>query len=70
MDRPHNATELRMFISCVNYYQDMLSSRAHILKPITNMSSLPKKAPLDWTPACDTTFNKVHYLMAADDLAA
>ena len=43
MDRPHNATELRMFIGCVNYYRDMWPSRAHILKPLTDMSGLPKK---------------------------
>ena len=70
MDRPRNATELRMFIGCVNYYRDMWPSRAHILKPLTDMSGLPKKAPLDWTPECDTAFNKMRYLMAADALAA
>eukprot|EP00957_Ditylum_brightwellii_P211216 15365905-Ditylum_brightwellii.AAC.1 len=69
MDRPHNATELHLFISCVNYYQDMWPSGAHILKPLTDMSGLPKKAPLDWTPACDTAFNKMCFLMSADALA-
>jgi hypothetical protein len=38
MDCPCNATELRMFISCVNYYHDMWSSHAHILKPLTDQS--------------------------------
>jgi hypothetical protein len=33
MDFPCNATELRMFISCVNYYRDMWPSRAHNLNP-------------------------------------
>ena len=51
MDRPRNATELRMFIGCVNYYKDMWPSRAHVLKPLTDMSGLKKKAKLDWTPA-------------------
>eukprot|EP00957_Ditylum_brightwellii_P119149 9088558-Ditylum_brightwellii.AAC.1 len=34
------------------------------------MSGLPKKVPLHWTPACDTAFSKMCYLMAADALAA
>jgi hypothetical protein len=49
MDHPHNATELRMFIGCVNYYQDMQLSCAHILKPLTDQSGLKKKAPFKWT---------------------
>jgi hypothetical protein len=34
MDCPCNATELCMFIGCINYYCDVWPSRAHILKPI------------------------------------
>eukprot|EP00957_Ditylum_brightwellii_P154973 11795564-Ditylum_brightwellii.AAC.1 len=70
MDRSRNFTELHMFNGCVNYYRDMWPRRAHILKPLTDMSGLPKKAPLDWTPECDIAFNKMWYLMAADALAA
>eukprot|EP00957_Ditylum_brightwellii_P129282 9862011-Ditylum_brightwellii.AAC.1 len=38
MDRPHNATELCMLIGCVNSYQDIWPNRAHILKPLIDMS--------------------------------
>jgi hypothetical protein len=49
MDCPRNATKLRMFIGCVNYYRDMWPSRAHILKPLTDHSGLKKRAPIKWT---------------------
>ena len=70
MSRPQNATELRMFIGAVNYYKDMWPSRAHILKPLTDMSGLKKKAKIEWTPAMQTAFDKMRYLMAADALSA
>ena len=70
MDRPRNATELRMFIGAVNYYRDMWPSRAHILQPLTDQSGLKKGAPINWTPAMQMAFNKMRYLMAADALAA
>jgi hypothetical protein len=46
MDCPCNATELHMFISCMNNYLAMWPSHAHILKPLTDQSSLKKKAPI------------------------
>jgi hypothetical protein len=70
MDRPRNATELRMFIGCVNYYRDMWPSRAHILKPLTDHSSLKKRAPIKWTNEMQKAFDKMRLLMAADALAA
>jgi hypothetical protein len=70
MDRPCNATKLRMFIGCVNYYRDMWPSCAHILKPLTNQSSLKKRTPIKWTDDMQQAFNKMRLLMAANALAA
>jgi hypothetical protein len=70
MDHPHNATELRMFIGCVNYYCDMWPSRAHILKLLTDQSSLKKRAPIKWTDEMQKVFDKMHLLMVANALAA
>jgi hypothetical protein len=66
---PCNATELHMFIGCVNYYCDMWPSRAHILKPLTDQSGLKKKAPIKWTDKMQKAFDKMRLLMAANALA-
>ncbi len=70
MDHPYNATELRMFIGCINYYCDMWPSCAHILKPLTDQSGLKKKAPIKLTDEMQKAFNKMGLLMAANALAA
>ncbi len=69
MDRPRNATELRMFIDCTNYYCDMWPSRAHILKPLTDQSGSKKRAPIKWTDEMQQAFDKMRLLMAAGALA-
>ncbi len=70
MDCPCNATELRIFIGCVNYYRDMWPSHAHVLKMLTNQSGLKKKAPIKWIDEMQQAFDKMHLLMAANALAA
>ncbi len=70
MDCPRNATELHMFIGCVNYYRDMWPSRAHVLKPLTDQSGLKNKTPIKWTEEMLQAFDKMHLLMAANALAA
>jgi hypothetical protein len=70
MDCPHNATELRMFIGCINYYRDMWPSCAHILKPLTDQSGFKKEPPIKWTNEMQKAFDKMHLLMAANALAA
>jgi hypothetical protein len=70
MDHPCNATELRMFIGCVNHYRDMWPSHAHVLKPLTDQSGKKKKAPINWTDEMQQAFDKMRLLMAADALAA
>ncbi len=68
MDWPWNATELH--IGCIEYYQDMWPSRAHILKPLTDNSVLKKHAPIPWTQEIQVEFDKMCALMVADALAA
>jgi hypothetical protein len=70
MDRPCNATELHMFIGCINYYPDMWLSCAHILKPLTDHSGLKKRAPIKWTDEMLKAFDKMHLLMAVNALVA
>jgi hypothetical protein len=70
MDRPRNATKLHMFIGCINYYRDMWPSSAHILKPLTNISGLKKRALIKWTYDMQQAFDKMRLLMAANALAA
>jgi hypothetical protein len=70
MDHPCNATELCMFIGCINYYCYMWPSCAHVLKPLTDQSGLKKKTPIKWTDEMQQAFDKMRLLMAADALAA
>ena len=68
IDRPQNATELRMFVGCVNYYRDIWPSHAHVLKPLTDQSVLKRSASIKWTNEMQQAFDKMHLLMAADVL--
>jgi hypothetical protein len=70
MDHPCNATELRIFIGCVNYYCDMWPSHAYILKPLADQSGLKKRAPMKWTDDMQQALDKMRLLMAANALAA
>jgi hypothetical protein len=70
MDRSCNATELHMFIGCVNDYRDMWPSCAHILKLLTDQSGLKKKTPIKQTDEMQKAINKMRLLMAANALAA
>ncbi len=63
IDRPRNATELCMFIGCINYYRDMCPSCAHTLIPLTDQSSLKKKAPIKWTDKMQKAFDQMRLLM-------
>ena len=58
--------ELWTFIGFVNDYRDMWPSCTHILKLLTDQSSLKKKAPIKWTDEMQKAFNKMWLLMAAD----
>jgi hypothetical protein len=70
MDCPCNATELLMFIGCINFYRDMWPRHGHILKSLRDQSNLKKKAPIKWTDEMQQAFDKMRVLMAANALAA
>jgi hypothetical protein len=57
-----------MFFGWINCYSDMWPSCAHILKLLTDQSSLKKKAPIKWTDEMQKVFDKICLLMAADAL--
>jgi hypothetical protein len=48
----------------------MWQSHAHILKLLTDQSSLKKKAPIKWTDEMQKTFDKMCLLMAFNALTA
>jgi hypothetical protein len=48
----------------------MWPSCAHILKLLTDQSSLKKKTPIKWTDEMQKGFDKMRLLMAANALAA
>jgi hypothetical protein len=70
MDCPQNATELCMFMGCVNYSHNMWPSCTHTLKPLTDHSGLKKHASIPWTDEMQQAFDKMCALMAADALPA
>ncbi|EJK54776.1 hypothetical protein THAOC_25569, partial [Thalassiosira oceanica] len=70
MDRPKTATELRTFLGMVTYYREMWPRRAHILKPLTDLTGLPKKSPIVWTPEMDNAFKQMKAVISEDVLLA
>ena len=67
MDRPRTTTQVKSFIGSVNFYRDMWPSRAHILKPL---SDLTKHKKFVWTPEADAAFKKMKAVLAMDVLCA
>ena len=70
MQRPQTATELRTFLGMVTYYREMWPRRAHILKPLTELSGLPKKTRIEWTPERVAAFDQMKAIVAHDVLLA
>ena len=62
--------ELRTFLGMVTYYREMWPRRAHVLKPLTELSGLPKKTRIDWTPERIGAFEQMKAIVAHDVLLA
>ena len=70
MDRPKTATELRTFLGMVTYYREMWPRRAHVLKPLTDLTGLPKNSKIEWTQEMDIAFKQMKAVIAEDVLLA
>lgn len=67
MQKPTNIKDLRMFIGAVNYYKEMWPSRAHVLKPLTDMTG---KKTFSWTPEMEEAFKKMKAILCQDCMSA
>ena len=54
LPRPMDATGVRSFIGCVNYFSNFIKDYAQIAAPLINLTK--KKVSWDWTPACEEAF--------------
>ena len=63
---PTTRKQLRSFIGMVNYYRDMWPKRAHLLAPLSTLTSA--KVPWKWTDECQQSFDTMKRLIARETL--
>ena len=59
---PTNKRELRHFIGLIILHKHMIRQRAHIMTPLTAMTS--KKVPFLWSPQCQKAFDEMKRVLA------
>ena len=57
MPEPHNVTTLQSFLGLANYYQSFIPNMHGLRAPLNDL--LKKDKAWDWTPECQTAFNKI-----------
>ena len=67
MDSPKNQTQVRLFIGAVNFYRSMWPRRAHLMKPLTELTG---KGSFVWTDQQQNAFDTLKSVMATDCLNA
>jgi len=65
---PKNQKEVRRFVGLINYYRDMWPRRAHILAPLTRLTS--KKVKFHWGEAEQKAFEDMKTIVGRDTLLA
>lgn len=63
---PVNKKQLRRFIGIVNYYRDVWPQRAHLLAPLTRLTS--KNVPWQWNTEHQSAFDKLKASMQRSTL--
>ncbi|MGH7974186.1 MAG: RNase H-like domain-containing protein, partial [bacterium] len=66
LSRPTTSKQIRHFIGLVNYYRDMWPHRAHILAPLTRLTS--NKVKFEWGEEEEAAFKKMKSLITSDVL--
>ena len=67
MDSPKNQTQVHSFIGAVNFYRSMWPQRAHLMKPLTELTG---KGSFVWTSRHQNAFDTLKSVMATDCLNA
>ena len=67
LQRPRTIKDLRFFISSVTYDRTMFPKRAHILAPITALTS-QKSGNVAWSAECQHAFNTIKAILSSDVL--
>ena len=62
LQAPATTKQLRSFIGAINYYRDLFPRRAHIMAPLTSLTSKPFK----WGSVEEEAFRKVKSIIAVD----
>ena len=62
--RPTTVTELKSFISMVNYYSKFVNNLADKLSPLYNL--LKKGVKFVWNQECESTFEQIKLIIASE----
>ncbi|MGH7954719.1 MAG: Ty3/Gypsy family RNase HI domain-containing protein, partial [Gloeomargaritales cyanobacterium] len=66
LDIPQDKKEVRHFVGLVNYYKNMWPKRAHVLSPLTALTS--NKTTFNWKEEHTKAFNEMKALVSQDVL--
>ena len=67
LQHPRMVKDLRSFIGTVTYYRTMFPKRAHILAPLTALTS-QKSGNVTWSAECQQAFDTIKAILSSDML--
>ena len=67
LQHPRTVKDLRSFISAVTYYRTMFPKQAHILAPLTALTS-QKSGNVAWSTECQQAFDTIKAILSLDVL--
>ena len=67
LQHPHTVKDLCSFIGAVTYYRTMFPKRAHILAPLTALTS-QKSGTVAWSAECQHAFDTIKVILSSDVL--